>query len=82
MQLTSKDGNMVVDFYPVKFNDGSVSESRMIKILTFMGSTQSKSLITKKDFQREVDSRVEGYGYNVTGFNEIPQFQGGLGMAC
>ena len=82
MQLTSKDGNMVVDFYPVKFNDGSVSESRMIKIVTFMGGTQSKSLINKKDFQREVDSRVEGYGYNVTGFNEIPQFQGALGMAC
>mgnify|MGYP006874411382 CR=1 FL=1 len=82
MQLTSKDGNMVVDFYPVKFNDGSVSESRMIKIVTFMGGTQSKSLINKKDFQREVDSRVEGYGYQVTGFNEIPQFQGGLGMAC
>ena len=82
MQLTSKDGNMVVDFYPVKFYDGTINESRMIKILTFMGSTQSKSLISKKDFQREVDSRVEGYGYNVTGFNEIPQLQGALGMAC
>lgn len=82
MQLTSKDANMVVDFYPVKFNDGSVSESRMIKILTFMGSTQSKSLINKKDFQREVDSRVEAYGYEVTGFNEIPQLQGTLGAAC
>ena len=54
----------------------------MIKILTFMGSTQSKSLINKKDFQREVDSRVEAYGYEVTGFNEIPQLQGALGAAC
>lgn len=82
MQLTSKDGNMVVDFYPVKYHDNTVSEIKMIKIVTFMGGTQSKSLINKKDFNREVDSRVTGYGYQVTAFNTDAQFQGSLGMAC
>ena len=82
MQLTSKDGNMVVDFYPVKFYDGTISEKRMIKVLTFMGSTQSKSLINKKDMQQEVDSRVIGYNYQVTGFNTDAQFQGALGACC
>lgn len=82
MQLTSKDGNMVVDFYPVKFNDGTLYTSKMLKVLTFMGETQTKVLINKKDFQSEVDSRVNGYGYQVTGFNVTPQLQGGLGMCC
>ena len=82
MQLTSKDGHMVVDFYPVKFADGSIHSRLMLKIVNFSKEQQSMRYINKKDFQREVDSRVEGYGYQVTGFNEIPQFQGALGMAC
>ena len=82
MQLISKDGNMVVDFYPVKFNDGTISEKKMIKVVSFMNSTQSKSLINKKDMQLEVDSRVLGYGYQVTGFNTDAQLQGALGCAC
>ena len=66
MQLTSKDGNMVVDFYPVKFATGEIHNRLMLKVVTFMGKTQSKSYINKKDFQRELDSRIEGYGYTVT----------------
>ena len=63
MQLTSKDGNMVVDFYPVKFATGEIHNRLMLKVVTFMGKTQSKRYINKNDFQREVDSRIEGYGY-------------------
>ncbi len=37
----------------------------------------------KKDFDREVRSRVEGYGYQVTDDSMIPQFyNSGMGMAC
>ena len=83
MQLTSKDGNMVVDFYPVKFADGGIHNRLMLKVVTFIGATQSKSYINKKDFQREVDSRVKGYGYQVTDESMIPQFyNSGMGMAC
>ena len=50
MQLTAKNGNMVVDFYPVKFADGEIHNRLMLKVVTFMGKTQSKSYINKKRF--------------------------------
>lgn len=74
---------MVVDFYPVKFADGEIHNRLMLKTVTFMGQSQSKSYINKKDFQREIDSRIEGYGYNVTNGEMIPQlFNSAMGMAC
>ena len=76
MQLTSKDGNMVVDFYPVKFADGTINTRHIFKTLTFAGSTQSK-----RDMTREIDSRVEGYGYEVTDMHTIPQLYNGA-YAC
>lgn len=83
MQLTAQGGNMVVDFYPVKYADNSVSDRLMLKIVTFMGSGQSKRYITKKDFHREVDSRIEGYGYMVTDMHTEPQlFNSGLACCC
>ena len=83
MQLTSKDGNMVVDFYPVKFATGQIHNRLMLKVVTFMGKTQSKRYINKNDFQREIDSRIEGYGYNVTEGSMIPQlFNSAMACAC
>jgi hypothetical protein len=83
MQLTSKDGNMVVEFYPVKFHTGQIHNRLMLKVVTFMGATQSKSYINKKDFQYEFDSRTHGYGYQVTDESMIPQFyNSAMGMAC
>ena len=74
---------MVVDFYPVKFATGEIHNRLMLKVVTFMGKTQSKSYIHKKDFQREVTSRVEGYGYKVTDESMIPQlFNSGMCCAC
>ena len=83
MQLTSKDGNMVVDFYPVKFADGTMHNRLVLKIVTFMGQSQSKSYINKKDVADEINSRMEGYGYEMTRLNTIPQlFNSGLACAC
>ena len=83
MQLTSKDGNMVVDFYPVKFATGEIHNRLMLKVVTFMGKTQSKRYINKNDFQREIDSRIEGYGYNVTDGSMLPQlFNSAMACAC
>ena len=79
MQLTSKDANMIVDFYPVKYADGTISNRLILKVLTFSNSKQSTRYINKKDFQYEVDSRVEGYGYIVTDMHTEPQlFNSGL----
>ena len=83
MQLTSKDGNMVVDFYPVKFATGEIHNRLMLKVVTFMGKTQSKRYINKKYFKREVWSRVEGYGYQVTDGSMLPQlFNSAMACAC
>jgi len=83
MQLTSKDANMIVDFYPVKYADGTISNRLILKVLTFSNSKQSTRYINKKDFQYEVDSRVEGYGYIVTDMHTEPQlFNSGLACAC
>ena len=83
MQLTSKDAWMVVDFYPVKYADGTISNRLILKIVTFANAQQSKRYINKKDMQREVDSRVFGYGYQVTAFNTDAQlFNSGLCPAC
>ena len=83
MQLTSKDGNMVVDFYPVKFADGDISTRYILKTVTFMGQSQSKRYILKRDFDREVTSRVEGYGYEVTDMHTDAQlFNSAMCLAC
>ena len=83
MQLTSKDGHMVVDFYPVKFADGEIHNRLMLKVVSFMGKSQSKRYINKKDFQYEIDSRIEGYGYNVTDGSMVPQlFNSALACSC
>ncbi|AFD02900.1 hypothetical protein [Synechococcus phage metaG-MbCM1] len=73
MQLTASGGNMVVDFYPVKYADGTISERLMYKTVTFCENMQSKSYINVESFQKEVDSRVEGYNYEVTDMHEEPQ---------
>ena len=83
MQLTAKGGNMVVDFYPVKFADGTIHNRLMLKVVNFSKEQQSMSYINKKDFKREVDSRVEGYGYEVTDMHTDPQlFNSALSCAC
>jgi|TARA_B100002019_G_scaffold291219_1_gene310761 hypothetical protein len=83
MQLTAKGGNMVVDFYPLKFATGEVHNRLMLKIVTFSGCTQSKRYINKKDMNREVYERVENYGYDVTDLHVIPQlFNSALAPAC
>jgi hypothetical protein len=73
MQLTAKHGNMVVDFYPVKYADNTISDRLMYKTVTFSNDMQSKSYINKESFEKEVNNRVEGYGYEVTDLHVEPQ---------
>ena len=66
MELTSKDGNMVVDFFPVKNLDGDLINNRMLKVLSFRGDTQKKMLITKDEFYYQVREYIMQYKYKVT----------------
>ena len=66
MELTSKDGNMVVDFYPIKDLDNNLINNRMLKVLSFRGDTQRKMLITKDEFYYQVREYILQCKYNVT----------------
>ena len=66
MEITSKDGNMVVDFYPVKNWDGKLISNRMLKVLTFRGDCQRKMLISRDEFYYQVTEYIKDCGYKVT----------------
>ena len=66
MELTSKDGNMVVDFYPVKTWDNKLINNRMLKVLSFKGDTQKKMLITRQEFYYQVREYIKDCKYSVT----------------
>ena len=83
MQLVSKCGTIKVDFYPVTYADGTISQRLIYKTVTFGNDLQSKRYINRKDMNHEIDSRVEGYGYEVTELHTIPQlFNSALCCAC
>ena len=66
MELTSRDGNMVVDFYPVKDWNENVINNRILKVLRFRGDKQKKMLITRDEFYYQVREYIKECKYNVT----------------
>ena len=66
MELTSKDGNMVVDFYPVKTWDNNLINNRMLKVLSFKGDKQHKMIISKDEFYYQVREYIKDLKYNIT----------------
>ena len=65
MELTSRDGNMVVDFYPVKKWDGEMINNRILKVLSFRGDKQKKMLITRDEFYYQVKEYMD-HKYKIT----------------
>ena len=66
MELTSKDGNMVVDFYPIKDLDNNLINNRMLKVLSFRGDRQKKMIISSDEFYYQVKEYIETYKYKIT----------------
>ena len=66
MELTSKDGNMVVDFYPVKDWNNNLINNRILKVLSFRGDKQKKMLITRDEFYYQVREYINDCKYSVT----------------
>ena len=66
MELTSKDGNMVVDFYPIKDLDNNLINNRILKVLSFRGDKQKKMLITRDEFYYQVREYIKECKYKVT----------------
>jgi hypothetical protein len=73
MRLQSKDGNMVVDFYPIKTPMGDVSKEWYLKTLNFMGETQSKKFLNRIEMNLQIESYINLDNYEVVKFNTIPQ---------
>ena len=74
MELTSKDGNMVVDFYPVKDWDNNILPKFMLKVLSFRRDKQHKMIITKDEFYYQVREYILKCKYKVTNEDYPAQF--------
>ena len=66
MELTSRDGNMVVDFYPEKDWNENVINNRILKVLRFRGDKQKKMLITRDEFYYQIREYVKDCKYKIT----------------
>ena len=66
MEITSRDGNMVVDFYPVKDMNNNLIANRMLKVLSFRGDTQKKMIISRDEFYYQVREYIKDCKYSVT----------------
>ena len=66
MEITSRDGNMVVDFYPIKDFDNNIINNRILKVLSFRGDTQKKMIISRDEFYYQVREYIKKYKYKVT----------------
>ena len=66
MEITSRDGNMVVDFYPIKEFSNNIINNRMLKVLSFRGDMQKKMIISKDEFYSQVREYIMQYKYKVT----------------
>ena len=75
MELTSKDGNMVVDFYPIKdWNNNIDPDNRILKVLSFRGDMQKKMLITRNEFYSQIKEYIDTYKYKITSEYMPPQY--------
>ena len=74
MEVTSRDGNMVVDFYPVKDMNNNLIANRMLKVLSFRGDTQKKMLISRQEFYYQVREYIKDCKYRVTSEYMPPQY--------
>ena len=74
MELTSKDGNMVVDFYPIKDFDNNLIHHSILKVLSFRGDQQKKMLISKVEFYSQVKEYINTYKYKITSEYMPPQY--------
>ena len=68
MQLVQ--GAMQVDFYPA-----AGLTDKFVQVTSFDGQEMSERLISKRDMEREVDGRINTYGYQVIKFHTAPRIK-------
>ena len=65
MQISSKKGSMVLDFYPIKDYNDNIVECKFLRILSFMGQTQTKRIVSQETMDDDVNCRVNDFDYVV-----------------
>ena len=63
MQIQSKMGSVVLDYYPTKTWDNVKLPDNVLKILTFRGQTMIKRVISTQDYINEVYDRIHNFNY-------------------
>ena len=63
MQIQSKGGPMVLDYYPTKRWDSVKLHDKVLKVLTFRGQTIIKKVISTQDYINEVYDRIHNFKY-------------------
>ena len=56
---------MVLDFYPIKDWNDNIVEGKFLRILSFMGQTQTKRIVSQETMDDDVNIRVNDYNYVV-----------------
>ena len=75
MQITCKNGTVVLDYYPIKNWNNDIFPDKFLRVLSFKGDTMNKRLVTQEKLDEEVRDRVDNYNYKITGNNDnLPQF--------
>ena len=76
MQIQSKGGSMVLDYYPTKRWDSVKLHDKVLKILTFKGKTFLKKVISTESYINEVYDRIHKFEYvdNKVDHSNLHQF--------
>ena len=76
MQLQSKSGQMICDYYPVKNFNNRIDPTKVLRVLTFMGKTIHKTIISTERYVNDVYDKIHLFDYvdkNVD-HSYLPQF--------
>ena len=76
MQLQSKSGQMICDYYPVKNFNNRIDPTKVLRVLTFMGKTLHKSVMSTEKYVNEVYDKIHLFDYvdNNIDHSYLPQF--------
>ena len=76
MQLQSKTGQMICDYYPVKNFNNRIDPTKVLRVLTFMGKTLHKSVMSTEKYVNEVYDKINLFDYvdNNIDHSYLPQF--------
>ena len=76
MQLQSKTGHMICDYYPVKNFNNRIDPTKVLRVLTFMGKTLHKTIISTERYVNDVYDKIHLFDYvdNNIDHSNVPQF--------